>query len=332
MSTIRDIARHAGVAVSTASLALNGDARVREETRRRVLAAAEALSYHPMRAARSLSRGMTWSLHLLDPVRSGSLSSGFFARFVRGVHDVARQANYSVALSVLDDEAEAQALAERLVFERWTDGILLVNPSASRDILERLVTSGFPFVVLGRAAVSHVLSVDNDNVRVAFDATTHLLDSGRAPVLFLDGPEHQTFAQDRAEGHRRALEAAGAPLDRRLVRFVGRTADEARKEVAAVLREGLAFESVLAVSDAMAIGAMRALRDRGRRIPDDVAVMGMNNDDLTEYTDPTLSSVELNAYELGRRATGLLLGAIRGEVSAPTRRIVPHETVLRESA
>ncbi|HKI58217.1 MAG TPA: LacI family DNA-binding transcriptional regulator [Trueperaceae bacterium] len=332
MSTIRDIARRAGVAVSTASLALNDDARVRPETRQRVLEAAEALNYHPMRAARSLSQGLTWSLHLLDPERSGALSSGFFTRFVRGIHDTAGEQRYSVALSILDDETEAQSLAERLVHERWTDGIILMNPSASPAILEQLSEDRFPFVVLGRAPLPSVLSVDNDNERVAYDAATHLLRAAPGPVLLLNGPRYQTFTQDRAEGYRRALRTAGTEPDPDLVRFIPGNADAARQEVHRVLDEGLPFRSVLTVSDGMAIGAMRALRERGRHIPDDVAVMGMNNDDVAEYTDPQLSSVELNAYELGSRATSLLLAAVRGEARERERCIVAHSLALRESA
>ncbi|HZJ10770.1 MAG TPA: LacI family DNA-binding transcriptional regulator, partial [Trueperaceae bacterium] len=100
MSTIRDIARMAGVSVSTASLALNGDPRVRPETRERVVDSATSLDYHPLRAARSLSSGRTWAIQLLNPGIDGSLSSGFFARFVRGMHDAARDHGYSVTLSV----------------------------------------------------------------------------------------------------------------------------------------------------------------------------------------------------------------------------------------
>jgi len=336
MSTIRDIARKAGVAVSTASLALNGDERVRTETRARVLEAAEALSYHPMRAARSLSRGITWSLHLLDPDSSGALSNGFFTRFVRGVHDTAQRHGYSVSLSILDNEAEASALARRLVQERWADGIILMNPSASPDTLEGLHEVGFPTVVLGRAPLPHTHSVDSDNVRVGFDATSYLLSRAPGPVLLLNGPRQQTFTRDREEGYLKALERAGQAADPELMRSISGAAGDARQEVDRLLRAGVRFRSVLAVSDGMAVGAMRALREHGKRVPDEVAVMGMNNDDLAEYTDPRLSSVELNAYDLGGRATKLLLAAIGGEQGEAQgdvqRALVPHRLALRESA
>jgi DNA-binding LacI/PurR family transcriptional regulator len=332
MSTIRDIAKLAGVAVSTASLALNDDPRVAPATLRRVTEAAERLDYHPTHAAKSLSSGRTWSLQLLNPMRSGALSSGFFTRFANGIHDTARGENYGVALSILDDEAEARDVARRLVRERRADGIIVMNPSASPLLLEHLVKTSFPFVVLGRAPIPEALSVDNDNVQVAADATRHLLRRAAQPVLLLNGPDHHTFTRDRAEGYRRAHLEAGLEVDEDLVRFTSGTADAALFAVHRAFEAGLTFHSVLAVSDGMAIGAMRALRERGASIPGDVAVMGMNNDDLAEFTDPRLSSVELGAYDLGCEATRVLLRAVRGETVDGNRRTVAHGLVIRESA
>lgn len=275
---------------------------------------------------------MTWSLHLIDPLSSGALSSGFFTRFVRGIHQTARLHRYDVALSVLDDDDEARLLVERLVRERWTDGVILMNPSASPGIMATLTQHDVPCVVLGRPPLPGIPSVDNDNVRAAYDATHHLLATAPGPVLMLNGPRHQTFAQDRADGYHQALRDGGREQPPDLVRYVHGDADAARREVASLLERGVHFGSVLAVSDALAIGALRAIREAGRRVPDDVAVMGMNNDDLCEYIDPPLSSVELNAHELGSRATALLLSLIKGENPERTRCLVPHRLELRESA
>jgi DNA-binding LacI/PurR family transcriptional regulator len=331
LSTIRDIARRARVSVSTASLAVNGDHRVRPETRQRVLEAVRELDFHPARAARSLASGRTCSLQLLNPVADTSLSSGFFTRFARGIHDLAREHGYSLALSILDDESEAQAVLDRLINERWVDGVILMNPSENEALLDRLVSSAFPHVLLGRGTVAGVTSVDNDNVQVARDATLLLLERAPGPVLFLNGEARQTFAQDRAEGYRQALRAAGAPRGRELIDFVGGPAERARRRVEAALEQGRLFRSVLAASDALAVGAMQAIRKHGLAVPGDVAVMGMNNDDVAEFASPRLSSVELNAYDLGRSAAGLVLEGIAGRVPAGTRHLVPHRLILRES-
>jgi len=329
VTTIRDIARRADVSVSTASLALRGDARVRTTTRQRILDVAESLNYRPMMAARSLSSGKTWTLDVINPASDVGLTSSFNSRFLHGVHDTARGARYSVALRIVDAEAEALSTVQRLILERASDGVVLMNPSNNEALVEHLAGSEFPHVLLGRAAHRDVLSVDNDNVVVAADATDHLVARGRTPILFLSGPDRHTFAMDRLRGHREALARHGLEAVAPVV--TDGTAEAARRRVRTLLMEGASFRSIMAMGDLLAVGAMRGVRDAGRRIPDDVAVMGMNNDDLTEYTDPPLTSIELGAFELGRRAAGALLALLRGGGEAEPRAIVPHRLVPRES-
>lgn len=332
MSTIRDIARKAGVSVSTASLALNNDQRVRPETRARVLNAAEALNYHPLRAAKSLSSGRTWSIQLINPVTDAALSSGFFTRFARGIHDTAKEHRYTVALSILNDEAEAHDVLNRLMLERWADGVIVMNPSEHDGLLARLAEKRFPHVLLGRSSYSEVSSVDNDNRMVAFDATMHLLQASLGPVLFLNGPSHHTFTHDRANGYCDAHQAIGQELRNDFILPTAGTADAARRKVGELLNSGPEFRSILAISDAQALGAMRAVQEAGLRVPDDIAVVGMNNDDVTEYTLPRLSSVELNAYHLGQSAADILIRTIDSTLNGPERCIIPHHLVVRESS
>jgi DNA-binding LacI/PurR family transcriptional regulator len=332
LSTIRDIAKLAGVSVSTASLAFNGDARVRESTRTRVLEAARSLGYRPHRAARMLSSGRTQTIHLLNPVVDAPLSSGFFMRFSRGVHDVMRETGYSVSLSVLDSEAEAEEVLKRLILERAVDGVILVNPSQRGVLIDVLRQADFPFVLLGQGAHGALPSVDNDNVQVALDATQHLLERGAAPILFLNGAARQTFVHERLTGYKRALEHAREPFKEALVHHPGGSAADARRYVAELLRKGLHFRSVLAVSDPLAIGAMRALRERNLRIPEDVAVVGMNNDELADYVDPPLTSVDLDAYGLGQQTAIQLLQLIADRSAVGRRVMVAHRLVIRGSS
>jgi DNA-binding LacI/PurR family transcriptional regulator len=329
MSTIRDIARLAGVSVSTASLALNEDRRVREETRQRILAAASTLDYHPMRAARSLSSGRTWSIHLLDPALGANMSSGFFTRLLRGLHDVARDGGYTLTLTVPQDEAEARAVLKRLVAERWSDGVVLMNPTDHDGVLEDVVAAGFPHVLVGRSPVPGVSTVDNDNERVAFDATSHLLGGGRRALLLLNGPRDRTFTQDRARGYRQACQAAGVDAP---IAHIDGPAEATMAALDGHLGAGRPLDGLVAVSDPQAVVAMRALQERGLRVPDDVAIIGMNNDDVTLFTNPRLSSVELNAHELGRRALETLLARLAGDGRGPEGHFVPHELVIRESS
>jgi DNA-binding LacI/PurR family transcriptional regulator len=329
VSTIRDIARAAGVSVSTASLAMNEDRRVRPETRARVLAAAAELDFHPMRAARTLSSGRSWSIHLLHPSFGDTMSSGFFTRFLSGLHDRCRDGGYALAITVSADEREACHAVRRLMAERSSDGVVLMNPTEHDDLLEAVVEARFPHVLLGRSPRPGVTSVDNDNVRAGSDAAAHLIAGGRRTLLLVNGPAYRTFTQDRALGFERACAEAGAAG---MVIHVDGPPEASSAAVRAHLGAGYRLDGIVAVSDPQAVAVMRALQELDLRVPDDVAVIGMNDDDVARFTTPRLSSVDLGAAELGRCAAELLLGVIEGSGAVGEHRTVPHALAIRESS
>lgn len=331
MTTIRDIARNAGVSVSTASLALNGDARVRPGTRDRVLAAAAALDYHPSLAARSLSQGRTWSVQLLYPA-GGTMSSGFFSRFVRGLHDGARDRGSSLALSVPVDAEEAQVTLRRMIRERWADGVVFMNLDPDDPLIDLARGHGYAHVLIGRAAGDDVPTVDNDNHAVALDVTRVLLGRGCRHLLLLNGPDGPFFTRERAAGFRDAHAATGAAVAGDAVVHTDGTPEDAQRAVAAWLDADRPLDGVVAVSDLLAVAALQVLQRRGLAVPGRVRVFGMNNDDIGRFVVPSLSTVELHAHELGVTAATLLLEQVEGVAPNPTRRLVGHELVERETS
>lgn len=331
MTTIRDIARSAGVSVSTASLALNGDARVRPATRDRVLTAAAALDYHPSLAARSLSQGRTWSVQLLYPA-DGTMSSGFFSRFVRGLHDGARDRGSSLALSVPIDAEEAQITLRRMIRERWADGVVFMNLGPDDPMLDQAREHRYPHVLIGRAARSDVPTVDNDNRAAAFDVTQALLARGCRHLLLLNGPEGPFFTRERASGFADAHAATGVALAEGAVVFTDGTPEDAQRAVSAWLDAGRPLDGLVAVSDLLAVAALQALERHGMAVPERVRLFGMNNDDIGRFVAPSLSTVELHAHELGVTAASLLLEQVEGSVPDPLRRLVGHELVERETS
>lgn len=326
MATIRDIAREAQVSVSTVSLALNDDRRVRPETRQKVLEVMQRLEYRPTRSARSLSSGLTYSVHLLDPLGGQALTSGFLTRFVRGLHDAAMQRSYTLAFSIVADENEAVSHTETLISERWTDGIVLLNPNENSALLELMASRSFPYVVLGRDPQGRAHSVDNDNRRVGYDAARHLIEGGRVRLGFLNGKRAQTFACDRATGFLAAVSEAGVQGS---VYYSDGSPETAQRLAREASERGL--DGLLAASDQQAVAALRALRSMGVSVPHDIAVMGTNNDAIGEYVDPPLTSMDLSAYELGCEAVSLLLDRIVDPGLGRQRRFIAHSLVQRGS-
>lgn len=326
MATIRDIAKHAQVSVSTVSLALNGDERVRPATRERVLEVVKRLDYRPSRSARSLSSGLAYTIHLLDPLGGQALTSGFLTGFARGLHDAARDSDYTVAFSIVADEREAVTHTGTLMSERWTDGVVLLNPSDNSALLDLMAQRAFPYVVLGRDPEGRGLSVDNDNFRVGFDAATYLAEAGRRKLTFIAGARQQTFARDRADGFVAAAHKAGVECE---VHYNDGTPEEARRLALDCANAG--SDGMVAASDPQAVAALRALLAAGFGVPHDIALMGMNNDALGEYVDPPLTTVDLGAYHLGLEAASLLIERIGNPELTEERRLVPHSLVRRGS-
>ena len=334
MATIRDIAEKAEVSISTVSLALNGDPRVRKSTLEKIIKISEELHYHPNYAAKSLPSGRTWSISVINPANNPALSSGFYSQFLHGVHSAAKKAHYSVSLSLIDDDHESLI---RMLDEHRTDGLIIMNPSHSIPVLERISEREVPHVLLGSVPGKTFLSIDNDNIKAGYDAASALLKEKRTGIMFLSGPENLTFSQDRLKGYKKAHEDFNCPVNEDLIQFCDGFSKSALNLVTEILNsKRIRFDAVLAMSDALAIGAMSAVRRQGISVPEETGIIGFNNDDISEFTDPPLTSVDLNAYLLGENAASLLLRNIeklkKGSSADEERILVPHTIVYRGTA
>lgn len=330
MTTIRDLARAAGVSVSTASLAVNGDPRVRPSTRKKIEQVAAELDYHPSHLARSLSQGRTWSIQVLNPIEK-TMSSGFFTRFVGGVHDGVSLHGTSLTLAVPSDASGAMTTLNRMIRERRADGVVFMNIQPDDPLLDAALEHAFPHVLIGSALRPDAVTVDNDNRAVARDVAHALLERGCRAIVFLNGPEALGFTRARADGFAEAHEAFGVDPVPGAVAYTDGTAAEGQRALSAWLDAGNPVDAVVAISDFVAVAAMQTLRLRGLSVPEDVRVFGINDDDVGRYSVPMLSTVDLRAYELGRAAADLLMNQIEGNDVHPIRRIVGHRLVARES-
>jgi len=329
-ATIRDVAKRAGVAVSTASLALNGKPYVSQETRLRVLQAAEEMGYHPNMMAKNLADGRTRNLGLITPISLEHLfaSSGFFVHLIRGMHRATTEHGYTLSLHIAESQDEAVSRVQTVIRGRSVDGLLITNPTVEIPYLRDLKRRRIPFVFIGRP-LEKATYVDNDNVQVSRLGVQHLIEHGHSRIAFLNGPSHFTFCVDRMMGYRAALEEAGLTYDERLV-WHSELVEPSAYEVVWEQAPKHEFTALFAGSDVQALGAIRALRARGFRVPQDVAVTCVNDTDLARHSTPPLTTVDLHEYWLGYWAVKRLIQTIDGEETEHPI-LIPGDLIARES-
>lgn len=326
--TIREVASRAGVSVATVSRVFNDTAPVSATTRRRVFDAASALRYVPNLAARSLITRRTHTLGILIP----DLHGEFFSEIMRGIDQVANQHGYHLLVTNSHGDRDAAEIATRNMRGR-VDGLILMAPEMDGDFLARVVPDHIPVIMIN----SSVDMVGRDSLRVnnfqgAYDMVGHLIAHGHTRIALLKGSDSNNDARERARGYRSALTDAG--LDASLeLELAGDFTESAG--FAGALRL-LSLENpptaIFASNDSMAIGALSALRQRGVRVPDDVAVAGFDDIPIAAYLTPTLTSVRVRISDLGARACDQLLHALKHENQhEPINEVIPTELIPRQS-
>lgn len=320
-TTIKDVARAAGVSVATVSRALNGTEKITPETRQRVLAVAQEMRFTPSSAARSLITRRTHAVGALLP----DLYGEYFSELIRGMDLKARARGLHLLVSSSHGDASEAAAALRAMHGR-VDGLLVMSPHLNTAALADNLPPGLPVVLIStRLPDSGVSSFAVDNHAGAFAMTRHLISRGHRRIAFIAGPENNYEAQERLRGYRSAL-AELLPKARELV-FAGDFNEEsgwrAGSEIATMAERP---QAVFAGNDMMAIGCLAALADAGLRVPQDVALAGFDDIPIARYVSPPLTTVRVRIAELGSLALDRLASAIEN----PGRSAAHHQTLRAE--
>ncbi len=340
--TIADVAREAGVSLQTVSRVLNNKGKIRPETRSHILAIIERLGYRPNALARGLATHKTFALGLVMP----DIANPFFSAIARGAEEAARQAGYSLLLfnTIEDPAREVEALGT-LAAQR-VDGLLLCSSRLPDDELRRLGQDDPAFrrqlrrlselpatVLVNRELTEPALSVIRvDNEAEARCAVEFLLSRARRTIAFLAGPVASHGGSLRALGYRRALEAAGIACDPTLVRPCIPHLDGGRSAAHALLSARPDVDAVLCYNDLVAVGALQACSEMGRRVPEDVAVVGCDDIMLAALVTPPLTTMRSDQRRMGDEGIGMLLRAINQPEAGPEKIILQPELVVRASA
>lgn len=332
--TARQVAERAGVSRATVSFVLNDvrGARIRQETRDRVLSAAEELGYHPDITGRRLATGQTNLIAYVERQTPQQVfSDGFWPEVLHGIHDTALAADHEVMFApdaVLDGESRCT----RLLRGGYVDGAIISGPRVDDEELLDLLEAGAPIVLQGSWPDPEVMAVDVDNVASAKLATEHLLDLGHSQVaLILHAPEAYNAAKDRMAGYRQALAERGVNFNPSWVAHADFTPISGERAMQQLLQLPDRPSAVFATSDTVAIGAMRAIRRQGLRIPQDMAIVGFDDIPLAEYYSPPLTTVRLPAYQLGEASAAMLMDLLANKPPEPRRRLLDSELIVRSS-
>ena len=328
--TLEAVARLAGVSRATVSRVVNGSTTVAEPIRQAVRRAVEELGYVPNLAARSLVTQRTDSIALVMPEAATRVFSDdqVFPGIIRGAAQELEAADKQLVLMLAGSPAGHERV-ERYTTGRDVDGVLFASLHGEDPLPGRLARLGIPVVCSGRPLDgADVPYVDVDHEGGVSTAVQHLIASGRRRIATIAGPQDMVAGIERLIGYRSAITDAGLP---ELVAY----GDFTRESGTAAMRELLAadpeLDAVFAASDLMAHAALRALREEGRRVPEDVAVIGFDDIETAAYTEPPLTTVRQPIVELGRSMTRQLLRIAAGE-EVEQALVLPTELVLRESA
>jgi LacI family transcriptional regulator, galactose operon repressor len=326
-ATLRDVAVLAGVSVATASKALNGRSNVHPETRRRVIEAAERISFTPNTLAQAILAGQTGTVGLL----TNDLEGRFSLPILMGAEDAFGAGKMSVFLCDARDDAIREQYHLKALLGRRVDGLIVVG--SNTDPRESLGHDLPVPVVYAYAPSTDPLdsSVIPDNVNAGTLAIEHLVATGRTRIAHVTGDVNYAAARDRATGALGALAAAGLELAGERVRYGAWTEAWGRAATHTLLSQGVELDAILCGSDQIARGVMDVLRDRGFDVPREVAVMGFDNwQILTSGARPELTSVDMNFEMLGRRAAQRMFEAIDGKQTPGVERM-PCRVVVRGS-
>ncbi|MCO6748792.1 LacI family transcriptional regulator [Streptomyces sp. IpFD-1.1] len=331
--TIKTVAARAGVGRTTVSRVINGSELVSDEARTAVLAAIAELNYVPNSVARGLVTSRTDSVALVIPESESRLGSEpYFSAVIRGVSTGLTERRIQLQLVLVRDQAERDQLTES-VAERRVDGVLLVSVHEQDPLPGLLENMGLPTVLAGRRAHGEPLShVRADNEGGAAAAVAHLVARGRRRIATISGPLDMDVSRSRLDGWRDALRDEDVEAAETLVATADFTEAGGEAAMRSLLERDPGLDAVFAASDVMAAGALAELRRQGRRVPDDVALIGFDDSVIARHSNPPLTSVRQPVEAIGRTMAQILLAEIDDPGQPRQHVVLPTELVVRESS
>lgn len=333
--TIKDIAKELGLSTSTVSRALRDSYEISPETKKMVLEYAAKINYRPNPIALSLKEKRTRSIGIIV----AEIANSFFSQIINGIESIAYDKGYNVIITQSHESFERELINVQYLASRSIDGLLISLASETRDLshLKNLHDRGYPIVFVDRVVDemdTHKVTVDNK--KGGYDATKHLIERGFKNIAAVANSEYLSITRERLGGYQAALEDHKMKYDTSLVKYClhgGLVYSEVEEALDSLFKQKKKPDAIFAAADKLTTNCLRYFKAKGIRVPEDVAIIGFSNIDLTELLSPSLSVVRQPAFEMGQVATELLLNLIESKrpVKEFDTKVLPPDLFIRDS-
>jgi LacI family transcriptional regulator len=334
--TIRDIAKELHLSVSTVSKALRDSYEISEKTKKLVLEYAQENNYRPNPMAQSLKRGHSKSIGIVV----SSIDNQFFSQVINGMESEAYSQGYNVIITQSHESYDLEVQNVGHLIHRAIDGLLISISTETNDVehLRKLQNQGLPIVFFDRVSneiETHKVIVDNS--KGAFEATVHLLNSGFKHIAHITSSVSSSVTYERLSGYKQALSESGLEIDERYIKYChhgGKDLDEIQQAIDELLLLDIKPDAIVTASDRITTSTLTLLHKLNVRIPQDIALVGFTNTVLADVLNPSLTSVHQPAFEIGRKATEMLLSIINSKrpVTEFENVVLPTELFIRNSS
>ena len=331
MVSIKDVAKLAGVSTATVSRALANPDKVQEKTRSKVLAAVEKSGYVANSLARSFRTRRTRSVVVLVP----DITNSFFSNIIQGIEQVARNNNYRILLGDMQNNPENARAYGELCAQRQADGLISLGRTIPFPYTKNRKTMDPKWPPLVMACeyddVIPVPGVGIDNEAAALEGVRYLASQGHTHIAYINGPQDSPLCKDRVRGYRKGMAELGVRRTRSLIYRGDFTLDSGAQAAKAICTGKKRPTAIFAANDAMAIGALQALKNNRLRVPKDISVMGFDDIKFAAYCDPPLTTIHQPRNEIGTLSMEMMLDQLNGKAIPNKRLQLPFELVVRAS-
>lgn len=330
--TIHDIAAKLGMSASTISRSLSDNNRISKETRKLVRQTASEMGYSPNILASSFRKGKSKTIGIVIP----RINRHFFSYAIAGMEQITNPAGYNLMICQTNESFEEEKKSIQTLINNQVDGIIMsisVDTKSTTHIKAALA-AGVQVVQFDR--INENLNIDkvlNDNFMGGYEITRHLICQGCRKIIHIAGPLHNNVYSDRCAGYRKAMEEAGIDIDSDMIVKLALTREAGQEYAKTMIENGNLPDAIFSASDYSALGILIELKKQGIAIPQQISVAGFANEPFTEYIEPSMTTAEQHALEMGRSAANLLIERLSGshEISVPRTLIIKTDLITRKS-